>query len=1036
MGKLLAESLVALAREQPRQHARLCEQLQDRTVEVRVEAEHFLLRFAPEGARVERAGAPSEARVLMGRRALGDVLAARLSLAEAVLTDAVEVVGPLDTLMALHEGLVTYVHGAVRCPSFPSLLARCARCAARPSLSLMEVSRMPPETADGASAVSPASGLLKPPGRVHIYGAGIAGLTAAHELALRGFRVRVIDPAQDCDELGRLEGAPAPVALRMAVGGAARTQFRRVLKPLKEEPWRFHQLFLEYPPDFEPGQGMERVPAALQPELRDFLSRCGLTRSEPQGVLQILVPPSDDGERQRARRRNAEALHQFLTDGRAWELKLPPARVVILEPEEAAELATLLDDISLRPHDEEVFQLDVVHAQPGAHGTCFVLPSHRHLLATLGAIPLLDDDARPSGRWVADNLVTAGFHGIASQGRRIRFLRHATDAATGPAGKLQGLRELADTGYPPADSLQFTLRLWRYLCTCSERRRAEFEKLTWWEYLEGYDPEARTRRYQYSPAFKNDMQVMPRVLASFDADWGDARTNGNTLAQLYLDNLRPAPRENRVFNGPATLAWFRPWRRYLEAHLGVEFHAGALVRIERDPASGRLAVFWKKKGAEEETEDAEVETGTSAIEPVDYYLVATDAKTAERVTSSLPPVGVIHGLRGFFTTIPPNPRGPHPAEERSGEVLPGHVPWDRFQTLTSLQLFFPTPIRLAEGYLCFLDTPWGLSALSAHPYQAVPPTLDGNGFASVLSVDLRNWLLQGGQKSPSNSSRDGIAFEVWHQLKQAAELHGKPLPEAAQADFPLPEVDFSPEGTDYLLDRFITVAVDPDTGYERAFTNEAPVLVPIVNDWERRPGASPRDPLHPPPPATRPGVGLLSGVWQSPHGGYQVHWGKLVFAGAWMKTFTRTASMESANESARHAVNAIIDHHLARAAPEPEASPRIRPDVAGAPGAAGGAPVPPGFRMTPLGEYCRVWDPEKHELPELGPLRELDAKLFAAGKPHVWDMLHLEPLALPLLQHLDPPRGAESLLELLRQVRSGLEALLKAAAPGMKWPPL
>lgn len=124
MGKLLAESLVALAREQPRQHARLCEQLQDRTVEVRVEAEHFLLRFAPEGARVERAGAPSEARVLMGRRALGDVLAARLSLAEAVLTDAVEVVGPLDTLMALHEGLVTYVHGAVRCPSFPSLLAR------------------------------------------------------------------------------------------------------------------------------------------------------------------------------------------------------------------------------------------------------------------------------------------------------------------------------------------------------------------------------------------------------------------------------------------------------------------------------------------------------------------------------------------------------------------------------------------------------------------------------------------------------------------------------------------------------------------------------------------------------------------------------------------------------------------------------------------------------------------------------------------------------------------------------------------------
>ena len=127
MEKLLAESLVALAREQPKQHARLCEQLQGRTVEVRVDAEHFLLRFTPESTRVERAGAPGEARVLMGRRALGDVLAARLSLAEAVLTDAVEVVAPLDSLEVLHEGLVTYVHGAVRCPSFPSLLARLRR---------------------------------------------------------------------------------------------------------------------------------------------------------------------------------------------------------------------------------------------------------------------------------------------------------------------------------------------------------------------------------------------------------------------------------------------------------------------------------------------------------------------------------------------------------------------------------------------------------------------------------------------------------------------------------------------------------------------------------------------------------------------------------------------------------------------------------------------------------------------------------------------------------------------------------------------
>ena len=124
VGRLLAESFVALAREQPALHARMCEQLQGRKLEVCVGAERFLLDFTPDSPRVEPAGPPADTLLLTGRRVLADVLGARLSLGEAVLTDALEVVGPLPSLMALHDGLVTYVHGAVRCPSFPALLAR------------------------------------------------------------------------------------------------------------------------------------------------------------------------------------------------------------------------------------------------------------------------------------------------------------------------------------------------------------------------------------------------------------------------------------------------------------------------------------------------------------------------------------------------------------------------------------------------------------------------------------------------------------------------------------------------------------------------------------------------------------------------------------------------------------------------------------------------------------------------------------------------------------------------------------------------
>ncbi|QSQ27928.1 sterol-binding-like protein [Pyxidicoccus parkwayensis] len=124
MGQLLAESFTALAREQPALHSRMCTQLAGRRLEVCVGTERFHLAFTADRARVEPVGPEADALLLTGRNVIGDVLDARLSLTHAVLTDALEVMGTLPSLMALHEGLVTYVHGAVRCPSFPSLLSR------------------------------------------------------------------------------------------------------------------------------------------------------------------------------------------------------------------------------------------------------------------------------------------------------------------------------------------------------------------------------------------------------------------------------------------------------------------------------------------------------------------------------------------------------------------------------------------------------------------------------------------------------------------------------------------------------------------------------------------------------------------------------------------------------------------------------------------------------------------------------------------------------------------------------------------------
>jgi len=878
----------------------------------------------------------------------------------------------------------------------------------------------------------------KGPARVHIYGAGVAGLTAAHELARRGFRVLVYEPAQEYDELGRPGTASrydADAEPELAVGGMARSQYLRVAKGAlgnfprggKFTTCDEYRLRYDYSSDWSTtGLRPRKVTRFL--DTRFLLFR---PRASVPGILNIRIPKPVDGERTPTRRTTAEALRNYLTEGpeKPWvdliegpeKPRVAPTRVVIVDEQEER-FAQALEDPYPEMDNKDELLLEAVHFLPGEHGFRFFPSYYRHLFSTMVETPILDDKGTPTGRRVFDNLVPSSFYGIAAQGRRIRFLRRAP--ATRPVEMLQELQELATSGYPRTDTLQFTLRIWRYLCTCSERRKADYERISWWEYLEGYDPKADTRRYHYSAAFKKDMQFAPRVLAAFDGAWGDARTNGNTLAQLYLNNLLPMPKTDGTLNGPTTPAWFRPWRRYLTEHLGVEFIHGRLSRFELHDDT---LIPYVRKG-EDGSEQADLifsqyqsEYVPPIEDPVDYYIVATDAVTAERVTEGLTQIGVVQGLRGFTTKVPPNPRGPETQQPRRDGVLPGHVPWDRFQTLTGIQFFFPSSFRLAEGYLYFLDAPWGLSAINSHQYWATPPTLVRDGFASVLSVDIGNWYVrEPGVKSPSECSRQELAYEVWRQIRQATEQHQAPLPHG-QPSFVLSEPSW------YHVDRYIRFGPDA-AGKERPVENRAPYLIPIVGDWDRRPGAEPWDPLTPPAPET-PRQPLPKGLWQAPHGGYQVHWGKLVFAGTYLKTFTRMTTMESANESARHAVNAIMDHYLAHrwgreeARQQSAASTRAAPSVPDY-GSQGSLTGSPDFRMTPIGEYCRIWDPEKHELPELAWLRALDAKLFAAGLPHVWDVLELEPLVLPLLPPLGSPGGAEPLLELLRDVRKRLETLL------------
>lgn len=125
LARLVGESFELLARERPDAHARMLALLRGHALVLVLDDEAMLLRFGDAvslaAAGPESAGLPRiECRVAT----ILAVVDAKLSLASALEADLLRARADLDSLATLHEGLLAYVHGAVRCPGFPALLTR------------------------------------------------------------------------------------------------------------------------------------------------------------------------------------------------------------------------------------------------------------------------------------------------------------------------------------------------------------------------------------------------------------------------------------------------------------------------------------------------------------------------------------------------------------------------------------------------------------------------------------------------------------------------------------------------------------------------------------------------------------------------------------------------------------------------------------------------------------------------------------------------------------------------------------------------
>lgn len=221
--------------------------------------------------------------------------------------------------------------------------------------------------------------------------------------------------------------------------------------------------------------------------------------------------------------------------------------------------------------------------------------------------------------------------------------------------------------------------------------------------------------------------------------------------------------------------------------------------------------------------------------------------------------------------------------------------------MTGIQFYLRRGAALGSGHSAYIDSPWSLTSIAQNALwtRKLPEYGDGT-VQDCLSVDISDWNTAGilFGKTAKECTHEEIAQETWAQI--LAHLNDR---EELLRDTDLHS---------WFLDPGITWHADRGTN-----SNADPLLINTAGSWDARP---------------------------EPHGGIE----NLFLAGDYVRTNIDLATMEGANESARAAVNALLD--------------------------VTGSDAP----------RCRTYT--LYRAVELEPLRQADAADYAAGRSNRFDI--------------------------------------------------
>jgi len=207
-----------------------------------------------------------------------------------------------------------------------------------------------------------------------------------------------------------------------------------------------------------------------------------------------------------------------------------------------------------------------------------------------------------------------------------------------------------------------------------------------------------------------------------------------------------------------------------------------------------------------------------------------------------------------------------PALERAAPSL-GDISNLETAWMNGIQFYLKRDVQLASGHGIYFDSPWALTTISQRQFWTEnTESYFDNEVGGVLSVCISDWEQPGilYQKPARECSPEEIKEEVWAQLKE----HLTPSHQAALTD-------------DLLHDWFLDPAIEYDADKKES-RNHEPLFINTVGSFQHR------------PPAATNAENLL-------------------LAADYVRTNTDLATMETANEAARRAVNAINERSGANA---------------------------------------------------------------------------------------------------------------------------